>query len=315
MTTQPGVHSKAKLDRFDREEVSIINCLARSFYITYTESIEKGSAVYKYALARPCDDIRHVLNYDREVVILFSQYNNFEARSLDAYRDIENSLSEIRLERAVRFLFSRDDQIAQKIERFLRSEPEYPTVCAFNYADTRLFSTQANISQHLRKVFYSRDIFNFHSPLRTDHFFFGRNDLMKSIIDRHISGESTGVFGLRRTGKTSLIHALNRIARASRQPLIHIDCQTTEVHLKRWYALIEFICLKICSEYSIKKPSAIAFTSENAAENLRKTLVELTKKLGAGLLIAFDEVENISPNTSPTSHWQHESDALLFWQP
>jgi predicted AAA+ superfamily ATPase len=59
--------------------------------------------------------------------------------------------------------------------------------------------------------FYDRDLFDITSPLRKDLYFFGRTDLINKLVDRHSSNENSGVFGLRRSGKTSLIYAVERL--------------------------------------------------------------------------------------------------------
>lgn len=314
MPTFPGVHPNLNFHAFDRDEAKIIGFLAKSFYLTQASSVLVGNSTYRFVLSRPADLIQHVLNYDREIVVLFSPYETFEARSLESYRQIEQRFPAVRLERTIRFFFSRDRKIVEKIDRFLSQNQDFPILCAFYYDDFQSISTVQNMAESIRQLFFSRDLFNNQNPLRSERFFFGRSDLLKNIIDRHISGENSGLFGLRRTGKTSFLNGLARTARAVRQPYLQVDCQTTSVHMKRWFELLSTLASNIATATSVRMPEGIDFTEKAAADSFQQVAKIISKRHNARVLIAFDEIENISPRTSPSAHWQTGQDALLFWQ-
>jgi hypothetical protein len=54
----------------------------------------------------------------------------------------------------------------------------------------------------LVREFFRRDLFALESPLTMDTSFFGRGDIVDQLFDRFKQGQNSGLFGLRRIGKT-----------------------------------------------------------------------------------------------------------------
>ena len=245
---------------------------------------------------------------------MFSPYETFEIRSLTAFKEIEDKFDDIRTERTIRFLISEDSSISQKIERFIEKTPEYPILCGFWYQDQSIWSSSEAFRKTIRERFFKRDLFNYHSPLEGDVYFFGRTNLVKYLLDRHLSCENSGIFGLRKTGKTSLLNAVGRAAKIAKQPYLQLDCQATHVHLKKWNELIQYIIVESYKLVGLKKNKNLDFSPSEIGNSLRTALLEISGKSNQALLISFDEIENISFGTSPTTHWRVETDSLLFWQ-
>ena len=67
------------------------------------------------------------------------------------------------------------------------------------------------IRNKLRKYFFGLDLFGYTLPLSDDSYFFGRQQTVARYIDSIKRGENRGIFGLRKTGKTSLLYKISRI--------------------------------------------------------------------------------------------------------
>ena len=63
----------------------------------------------------------------------------------------------------------------------------------------------------LRKNFYDVDLFGYTLPLREEASFFGRQQIVARYIDAIKRCENRGVFGVRKSGKTSLLFKIDRI--------------------------------------------------------------------------------------------------------
>ncbi len=76
----------------------IINVLSKEFYVTNGGGIITltSNSKYKYILLRPTDIYIEMFNLDREVIVLFSDYTNFQSRTLDAFEQAAKQLSSLR---------------------------------------------------------------------------------------------------------------------------------------------------------------------------------------------------------------------------
>jgi hypothetical protein len=171
----------------------------------------------------------------------------------------------------------------------------------------------------LKDFFYGRDLFAFESPLHSDTYFFGRSSTVQFLYDKYKSGENSGLFGLRKIGKTSVLYALSRYLTFREEFAVFLDCQEPAFHKRRWYELLEFIIRSITS--TVLEPNNLEidvstnYSEKDASTAFEKDLNQIREKLQRKrILLIFDEIENITFDISPTEHWQKGEDYILFWQ-
>jgi len=315
MPTHAGVNPIFELAHFPPPERQAIMRLAQHFYVTRAaKSVQIGNSSYRGFLVRPTDDMSAALNVEREILVLFANYDTFEARTLTAFDRVYEQFEDTRVDTSIRFLISADDNIGETIRHYLVQTPEYPIVVPFRYSEFRSPSDDF-IYAAIRRNFLIRDLFGFQSPLKQEYFFFGRAQLLENVIDLHKSGQNSGLFGLRKSGKTSTIYAIQRRAKPAGCRTILIDCQDPGVHARRYSSLLELIIREIRKEFSLKDiPIRLGDGADEVSHNFRKLMNESLNAAGANILVIFDEIENISPKTAASRHWRNESDTLLFWQ-
>ena len=316
--TNPGFHRQFALSRFSYEEQSILRKLSREWYMTNSgREIFLASTKYNFCLIKPTEIFTEMFNIDREIICIFSDYPNFEPRTLDAFDAAQKFLPDLRVETVCRVLISRDNDVESKIEKLLKNDPEQPVVIPFSYDELSTNYDEYFLRNRFRKHFYSRDLFAFLSPLKRDIYFFGRSELVQQIVNRHRSSEHTGLFGLRKSGKTSIIYAVERSLKSNNEQYLSIDCESPSVHKRRWNELL----FKIATEYkSIKKSKSkisneIAYDEKNASDSFERDMLKIFKsKKEQSIIIIFDEIERISPCTGSSKHWKEEDDFVYFWQ-
>ena len=113
------------------------------------------------------------------------------------------------------------------------------------------------------------------SPLKTEAYFYGRNKLVQKLFDKYLIGEQSGLFGLRKTGKTSVLYALERQMVLRNGYSIYIDCQNPGIYMLRWNELLKHIIFEICRKYNIELSiNDEAYLENNAStsfeENIKK---------------------------------------------
>jgi len=259
-----------------------------------------------------------MFNIKREVLCVFSSYDRFEPRTLDAFDVAQAQItSDYRLETVCKVLISRDSSTQSQIESFLKSDPESPIVVPFTYAELSSAYDNFFLRNRFQQHLYTRDLFSFQSPLKKDLYFFGRSALVLDLVNRHRTGEHVGLFGLRKCGKTSIIYAIERLMDSCSEAHISFDCEDPSIHQLRWHELL----YKIATDYhSLKqskkpKPDLSRYDEINASQSFQEDVLSYYKsKKQKPILLIFDEIERIAPRTGTSRHWREENDFLLFWQ-
>lgn len=170
----------------------------------------------------------------------------------------------------------------------------------------------------LREFLYNRDFFDVSDPVSRDGQFFARFKVVDSIFDSLASGQSTGIFGLRKIGKTSVIDRLivrNDTGRKFR--IAHIDAQTPLIYKNNPAG----VALEICRSFNDawgrehKAPFRKDIPKEASLLDASRYFTEFTKNLaaqGKPLLVIIDELERILPNKAISSPWNTEY--IDFWR-
>lgn len=317
--TRPGIHPKFSLSRFSSEIKGIFKVLSNEFFLTNNgDKLKLGyNSEYEFIVVEPTSTYEDLFNLNKEIVVVFSTYPSLQPRTLDVFEKINNRFSALRLEKICGILVSKDPNIETSLLNLTKSEPESQIIIPFRYSELQDNPDEYFIRNRFRKYFYSRDLFAFESPLRKDIYFFGRNDLIQTIINRCKSGENSGLFGLRKTGKTSVIYGIERsLIKEGITPIV-IDCQNTSFNQRRWFEALHYVC-KITKDQlnlkNIKLPNESDFNEKNSAIHTENFFRRCRKEVDWSLFFIFDEIENISRITSPALHWSQGIDFVLFWQ-
>ncbi len=315
----PGINSQVSLSHFSEDEQKIVKKFSAEWYITNGGGqFNLGpTSEYKYFLIKPTDNYQELFNVELEIVVVFSNYTTFETRTLDAVDFVERKYQALRLEKLCCVIISNDENIVERINDLVKHDQESQLVVPFSYNELKSNSDPFFIRNRFKSHFYTRDLFAFESPLKKDLYFFGRNDLVLKLVNRHRSNENTALFGLRKTGKTSVVFGIKRVLETLGEYSVFIDCQNPSLHKRRWnnvlWYILEEIRKQIAPLLQVKPESN--FSELNAALLFESTLKDASRLVKQkSILIVFDEIENITFNTSPSEHWTLELDFVFLWQ-
>ena len=316
----PGINPQVLLGHFQEDEKRIITKISREWYVTNGGGeIRLGPrSTYRYFLIKPTDFYREMFNLERELIVVFSPYVNFEPRTLDAIDAVARKYQSLRIEKVCSVIISKDPAIEPKLGDLLKAEPESQVVVPFSY-EQLLGKTDSYFMRNRFKLhFYTRDLFAFEAPLKKDLYFFGRNELVHRIVNRQKSNENSGLFGLRKSGKTSVIFGVQRTLQRINCRSVFIDCQNPAFHRRRWNHALHYIIDELVRQH---QPNTAFFseedkyTDEDAATLFEKDiLAAYTQFDRCAILLIFDEIENITFNISPSEHWAKGLDFVYFWQ-
>lgn len=285
------------------------------FGITFSREEIFKKATYYFNFLQPSEIYRESFNMFNEVLMIFSIYNYYDERAMDYVDKLFMDYSN-RLDPVVIILVSRDTNIKDIIKKNNSVNKEPRIIVPFTYDEILDSNFDGKVLQNrLREYFYQRDLYAMESPLKSDNYFYGRANIVHNFFDKYSIGEQAGLFGLRKTGKTSVLFAIERLVEARKGMSVFIDCQSPGIYNLRWFELLEYIINRIIEKYSIKLESSnIIYNEKNAPELFLKSLKEIRKFKNKRILMIFDEIEHITFDLSRSESWKNGSDYLSFWQ-
>lgn len=300
---------------FSKAERQIVKLWSSEWYITSAgKRTTSGRSDFKFFLAKPVKHVEEALNISREIIVILSAYKNFEPRTLEAFETIRKELLDQRYEKICYALISADDNIEKGLRDCLTNQ-EDQIVVPFSYSSFEQNKGNASyVRNTFRNCFYSRDLFDYSEPLKKDTFFFGRTDIVTTVIEKHKAGSNFGLFGLRKAGKTSIIFDVERKSVSQDYVTVFIDCQDTSFNMRRWNKALFYVANVVSKLVGNEELQEDRFTEENAGTCFAVAIDNCNKKIGKTVLLLFDEIENIAFGKSGVEHWRTGMDFVYFWQ-
>lgn len=297
------------------EQSVLADALDEGFDVTFGNQYG-GQYVW---LCNPKNGVAERFGLEKEVIVLYSPHSKTDARMLTNLENIAISPD----------FRHRVDKVVAIIVHEGNSEATAELLTQTN--DWVIVSIHADeLRNKQRGDFFLRsklaerigtfDLFGMSSPIKHDKYFYGRDPLVQEVVQRiALRKENSGIFGLRKTGKTSVLFALQR--RLSDKDILieYIDCQSPGIYGGRWWQLLQEISTRLCHSVATKTSKKFVdlgvydqSCAANSFNHLLKRIVSLNGSNQVALL--FDEIEFITPGISNSlgQHW--DEDFVPFWQ-
>ena len=314
-----GIHhfAQEKVDKlFSNTEKSIVKKFSSQWYVTKADNISIGASSYKFMLLKAPQSLSREFNLGAEIVAIFSDYETLEPRTFDAFDFVKNHLELGRVENLFGILISKDNHVEEAIKTYTDGK-ETRIIVPFSYDEiTANKADQYIFRNKLRRFFYNRDLFAFDDALKTDLYFFGRNQLVMDIINEHFSGQNTGLFGLRKTGKTSIIFDVKRKISLREGVAVFVSCQNPGMSEGSWVDSIFYLikCIYEEMKWDMNEIDRSLITETNAADALLKATRKVYSESKKTVLIMFDEVEHITFKKASDDRWGKGKESVSFWK-
>lgn len=266
-----------------------------------------GTQIYCILLS-PDKDMKDIFGFSDELLLVYSPYDSIQPRTIQA---IEAAFTQppysVRANPLVFFLVTHDKNGENWLERYLIDHPQFRTPIVLDIdslEDNKL--DRWFLRNKMANILYARDIFDYQLPLDKDMYFFGRGNTVGNFLDSVKKSQNRGLFGLRKTGKTSILYKIKRsISENNIGYCVYLDCKIKTIRSLSCDGLLNYICDALSKEAK-RRP---ARSDEDAVERLKKTISSLG---GKNICIIFDEIEFISPIAIQNPHWKN--DFIDFWQ-
>lgn len=296
------------LRRFPRERELLIPFLP-GFTVTWVRQRRAfGIKLFVYFL-KPDPLMEEAFGFEREILLAYSPESRLQPNVVKAIGAVmRGQPAEGRVDTMIAFLISEDPNPEDWASQYLMQNPESRLLAGFHAADLRNAKGDSwYVRRALAAQLYQRDLFDYRLPLRSDAYFFGREDLLFDFFNAIKRSENRGLFGLRKTGKTSVLYQLRQmVAPTPSLHFLYYDCKYPGLRSSTWEELLNRISSDIQQIIRIPKlPSSLS-----APDRFLATVSALPSQESVALV--FDEIEYISPFAKLDKEWA--SGFVPFWQ-
>lgn len=245
--------------------------------------------------------------------MVYSPYERMEPRTFQAVeRFVSSRPAKGRVDAMSFFLVAKAADVVSWTTSYLLEHKEERIAIPLSLAEISASGDDpAVIRRALTRHYHALDRFKYTLPLKEDTYFFGRESEVGKLSEAAFRAENVGLFGLRKTGKTSLLLKLERRLGARGDHLVHyVDAQSTSVRLRSWNQLLRYLITGIAASLQVK--CEYVFEPYDAADDFAHAVKDLLSAAEAKrMTLIIDEVEWISPGTAKDRHW--DSEFADFW--
>lgn len=304
----PPAYVKTEIDRMVEQLIPGLHGL---FEIHNSEYFLFEKGWYKHLFAKPSRRMAAALGVDREILLLVNNFGEQQPRILEAAKTVIEH-EDGRLEPTVMVLVHKDPQGDQKLKNWGREKN-------LSILPLRIESAEVlrpeSVERTLCHELFSHDPFDVTGPVVEDLHFFGRRDEAAELARKLLAGQIRACFGIRKSGKTSLLSRTFRLVQESRSAIcVFCDCSRDAVWKQDAAQLLASLGAAIETAHRTQSyyatPRAVAApTSVDAAEAY---LIDQIKLARLPVIIALDELDYLTPSSPTTSSWL--SNFNSFWR-
>lgn len=264
-------------------------------------------------IIKPSEIFSETYGFSYEILLAYSMYEQMQARTMQAINSLFNTdPARGRVETLTCIIISDADNTRDWVSRYVAEHQDLRTYVIFKKEDLLSNKQQSFIGSEFRKQLNERDLFDVQLPLLNDMYFFGRQNISASILNSIKRCENRGIFGLRKTGKTSLLYKIKRlVCEGNIGYFLIYDCKNAKIRKLSWTKLLNKITLDIAGILNIQDLSNFENISDIDTINQFEKVVSRIPD-NKVVVLAFDEIEFISFNPPQDKHWEKEF--FDFWQ-
>ncbi len=256
------------------------------------------------------ENIRQQFGITAEVLLVISNFELVQPRTLQAVEQVMHEPpAGGRVDPTVFFLITPDENAINWIENHttLHSQSRIPVIFTKRQVANGK-SDQFFVRRQISEQLFSRNLFNDQLPLQSDLTFVGRDREVTEILTAIKQSQNRGLFGLRKTGKTSVLYKVKRLADRDGIVTLYYDCKDTEFRDLHWDQFLD----RIIKDLSARLPSR--GLADDLTQHVSGRFKNIVRSVAARakICIIFDEIEWISPLAKVNPHWHLEF--INFWQ-
>ena len=295
------------LNRFPGERDLLVPFLT-CFDVTWGTRYQNQKTQFSAFFLSPEQTVKDQFGIDTEILLILSDFSELQPRTMQAIDDFMRARPSLgRVDPTTIFLVSPDPKLRDWIANYAALNPQFRVTIALSHPELKAgkvdpYFIRAAMSEQL----FARDLFNDQLPLRNDTFFFGRTRIAAEFATAIKTSNNKGLFGLRKTGKTSLLFKVRRMAQSDGAKVLYFDCKDPAIRTLGWVEFLEQIIVEMHAAFGRRVKS----NEGHVSRRFKEAVGDLCRE--ENLCLIFDEIEWISPVAVIDKHWH--KDFVPFWQ-
>lgn len=284
-------------------ERSLLQPFLNGFHVSWARQYEKFNAKISAFLLKPETFMTQTFGIESEICLFFTSYESLQDRTIQAANAFMQEQPALgRVDPSLFFLVTNDPNHFNWISDYQSRNPQSRTCVTFYSEDLKGTKEAHFLRNKIAKQLFTRDLFDYQLPVDNDLFFFGRESLVQDYIDAIRKSQNRGLFGLRKTGKTSTLLKIKRFCDQNKiAKVLYFDCKLPSIRSLGWQEFLQRIIGELGHSVS---------GVDHISDKFLKAIKALSKQKKVCLI--FDEIEFVSPISPFDPHWQ--TDFVPFWQ-
>lgn len=338
---KPGLSFKLDLDREaqihlkeDMQEKEVIEKLAEVFAVTRIGHHDMGyNSRYEFCLFGVTETLSRYVRENGEFLVVFSCFPNesIQQKALNVEREIRKRrlIAERRPFINFYLMISNAEDLFSKVD----AEKGKAHAAAIPFTISEILSCsdktelEALIHKRFADYYYEVNLLGDNHIIEVDDLLFGERGKIADVITaRCLSRNHSGIFGLRRSGKSSVLHGVTRRLEWAGIPYVLIESRDYETNT-HWTDALYDIARKIRAKTKgieqeetetrkdFDRRLQLNSTEEDYERHPVPSFVEDIKHyIGSELfVIAIDEIETITFNSATQGVWKSLTAYKGFW--
>lgn len=340
---RPGYSLNIDFDKIGMNylQKTVLDKLSRLLYVSFGDSHDMGRTgrhIYPFFLFGATENLQKYIRGQKEFLVVFSWLDNDKilADTLKVQKEIRKR-TKVQGRPLPNFYIlvsnAKENDLLQRVNNEEKGGAD-AAVIPFTVNEILSCNDDTSLLQLLLNRFdeyyFANNMLSDGSTIEEDKLLFGdRGKIADSIVQRCIEGKNSGIFGLRRSGKTSVLHAVCRRLESQEIKYVCIEARdlrdndSWKTSLYNIARDIRKVCLSIdekeWDQLSIKEQDErlkLSRTEADYSKAAAKCFVEDVKKYiraESTFVIALDEIERITYNTTNSAMWRDLNSYEGFW--
>ncbi|MEQ1699440.1 MAG: ATP-binding protein [Ilumatobacteraceae bacterium] len=270
--------------------------------VNANERFEYEGADYRRMFVMPTEGLAATLVTTRELLVLACPFPEVQARTVKvALRELERSAG--RLEPGMVIVLHDDPGGDGRLREWGKEQglTVLPVLAAPRMPGA------SEIEAALCSGLYSYDPFDLAGPVRSAHQFYGRAEV-PDLARRLRSGHIQSIFGIRKIGKTSVLHRLlQETADFHGVACAFVDCSDDSLSALSAGRLLFSIAGAVdgaLNPSGSRYADVLPLETDVGIDEAGRILLQRLADASTPLLLAFDEIDYISPSSPVADHWR-----------
>lgn len=274
------------------------------------ELIAYNTTLYPFII-KPSFTFAETFGLEYELLLVYTPYDSMQARTMQAINSIfSRDPAKGRVENLICVVVSDAPNAKDWLNTYAAENQDLRTYVVFS-KESLLHRPSHSMLSEFRKQLAERDLFDVQLPLLNDMYFFGRQTILQTLQDNIKRSENSGIFGLRKTGKTSLLYKIKRTIESAEIGKVFLyDAKSAKIRMRSWSDPMLQIMKEICNAYALSYNALNESSPIEIVEAFESIVKSIPKSQRTVIII--DEIEYISFNPPLDSHWEKEF--FNFWQ-